>query len=333
MKTFDVAIAGELNLDLILSGLPAELPLEREVLASGFTVTLGSSSAILAHNLSCLGVKVSFAGLIGNDDFGRTALAFLNQAGVDTRQVAAVRDGTPTGVTILLTHERGRRILTYPGPMSSLTVADLNIEALAAARHFHLSSLFLQTGLHRSLASLIRELKTRGCTISLDTNDDPTGQWDGVLHELLPLIDILLPNREELFRIARRDTVDAALEELSSVVPLIAIKCGREGAIVQERNVRHVVPPINVRAVDSIGAGDSFNTGFLAAWLSGLNSFESARAGNIAGALSTTRTGGIEAFLRASERDAFLAEHTFPPNAELLQHLASRRNTASGVGG
>jgi sugar/nucleoside kinase (ribokinase family) len=312
MKTLDVAIAGELNLDLILYGLPTELPLEREVLASGFNVTLGSSSAILAHNLSALGVKVSFAGLTGTDDFGRAALAYLEEAGVDTRQVRAVTDGTRTGVTVLLTHDSGRRILTYPGPMSSLKVKDLDIDQLAKARHFHLSSLFLQTGLHQGLVSLVSELKRRGSTISLDTNDDPSGEWNGVLHELLPLVDVLLPNRDELCRIARRDTVELALQELAPIVPLIAVKCGEEGAIVQERDVRTAVTSISVQAIDSIGAGDSFNTGFLAAWLSGLNAVESARVGNITGAWSTTQPGGIEAFRQTSDTSAFLAQHLMP---------------------
>jgi len=329
MKTLDVAIAGELNLDLILYGLPTELPLEREILASGFNVTLGSSSAILAHNLSSLGVKVSFAGLTGIDDFGRAALAFLEESGVDIRQVRAVTDGTRTGVTILLTHDSGRRILTYPGPMSSLKVADLDIDQLAQARHFHLSSFFLQTGLHQGLVSLISELKKRGSTISLDTNDDPLGKWDGVLHELLPLVDVLLPNRDELCRIARRDTVEMALQELAPIIPLIAVKCGQEGAIVQDRDMRTVVPSVGVEAVDSIGAGDSFNTGFLAAWLSGLDAAESARAGNITGAWSTTQPGGIEAFRQTSDTSAFLTQHSFPNKARLLQDLASRRNNSA----
>jgi sugar/nucleoside kinase (ribokinase family) len=186
------------------------------------------------------------------------------------------------------------------------------VDSLASARHFHLSSLFLQTGLHRGLVELVAGLKTRGLTISLDTNDDPAGEWAGVLHELLPLADVLLPNSSELCRIARRATVPEALDALSSIVPIIAVKCGSGGALVQHGRRRTSIPAVSVDVLDSVGAGDSFNAGFLAAWLSGQSPEESARAGNVTGALSATHPGGVEAFRRTRERDAFLSEHHFP---------------------
>jgi sugar/nucleoside kinase (ribokinase family) len=322
MSRVDVAIAGELNLDLILYGLPQELPLEKELLASRFIMTLGSSSAILAHNLASLGLGVIFAGQVGADSFGKIAVEYLRSAGVDVSRVVENGDGIPTGVTVVLPHDSGRRILTYPGTIELLAVSDLDIDALASARHLHLSSLFLQTGLHRGLPDLFTTLKSRGVTISLDTNDDPSGRWDGVLTEVLPLVDILLPNREEVCRIAGRDTVAEALKVLSSKVPLIVVKCGADGALVQNRGNLTSVLPILVDAVDSIGAGDSFNAGFLAAWLHGQTPEESARAGNITGALSTTQAGGVQAFLRTPERDAFLNRHHFPEirlAAETLQ--------------
>jgi sugar/nucleoside kinase (ribokinase family) len=312
MSTIDVAIAGELNLDMILYGLPEELPSERELLASGFAVTLGSSSAILAHNLASLGLRVSFAGKIGADVFGQAALQYLQAAGVDVSHVAETPDGTHTGVTVLLPYDTGRRILTYPGTTQSLTVSDLDIDSLALAGHFHLSSLFLQTGLHHELPDLLRQLRSRGLTISLDTNDDPSGRWDGILQQVLPLIDILLPNHDELCKIAKRGTVAEALDVLSSTVPMIVVKCGSDGALVQHRGSVTSVPAVPVHAIDTIGAGDSFNAGFLAAWLSALSPVESARAGNIAGALSTTQSGGVEAFCSKNERDAFLRKHGFP---------------------
>ncbi len=86
--------------------------------------------------------------------------------------------------------------------MSDLTVDDLDMEYLHSGRHFHLSSLFLQTGLHCGLPQLFDTLRSSGMTISLDTNDDPSGVWRGVLDELLDRIDILLPNEDELLRIA-----------------------------------------------------------------------------------------------------------------------------------
>ena len=69
-KNFDISIAGELNLDLILYGLPIEMQTERELLATDFRATLGSSSAIVAHNAATLGARVAFTTLIGPDEFG-----------------------------------------------------------------------------------------------------------------------------------------------------------------------------------------------------------------------------------------------------------------------
>lgn len=308
---FDVTIAGEVNLDLILYGLPENMPLDRELLGSDFQMTLGSSSAILAHNLSLLGARVGFVTRVGDDDMGRIAMQRLGESPVDLSRVLS-GGSAKTGVTILLPHGRTRRILTYPGAMFDLTVADLDVEFLASARHFHLSSLFLQKGLHPGLPGLLRELKRRGLTLSLDTNDDPEDRWDGVLQEILPLVDLLLPNDDEIRRIARTNSVEEALDRLSAQVPLIAVKCGSTGALVQQGSRRIEVPPLAVTPVDTIGAGDTFNAGFLSAWLAGAAPEVCAQAGNITGALSTQRPGGTEAFRDAQLRDSFLVEHGFP---------------------
>lgn len=310
--SFDLTIAGELNLDLILNGLPADLPAERELVASSFNVTLGSSSAILAHNIASLGLSSGFITCVGADDFGGMALRYLREAGVDLSKVVKARDEVTTGVTVLLTHGGTRHMFTYPGAMATMTGADLDIEYLAGSRHFHLSSLFLQPGLHPVLPTLFRELRSRGLTISLDTNDDPANRWDGVLSTLLAEIDILLPNHDEICRMTGCGSVEAALDKLAPIVPTIVVKCGREGAIVQQGTHRTKVPAISVDAVDTIGAGDSFNAGFLAAWLSGHDAAESARAGNITGAFSTQYPGGVEAFRQQAKREAFLRAHRFP---------------------
>lgn len=312
MSLLDVTIAGEVNLDLILYGLPESLPLDREILAANFEMTLGSSSAILAHNLSVLGTRVGFTTRYGDDAMGRIAMERLAESHVDLSRCIRSSGNMKTGVTILLAHDRSRRILTYPGIMFELEVPDLDFDYLASAKHFHLSSLFLLRGLHDGLPAMLRELKSRGLTLSLDTNDDPEDRWGGVLEEILPLVDLLLPNNDEILRIARRETVDEALSFLGRSVPLIAVKCGRKGAIVQHGSRRVHVPGLTIDPIDTIGAGDSFNAGFLHSWLSGDSPEVCARAGNITGALSTQRPGGTEAFRDRGLLFNFLREHQFP---------------------
>ena len=311
MKSFDIAIAGEINLDLILYGLPQSMPVERELLASGFQATLGSSSAILAHNLAVLGSRVGFITCSGSDELGKMALDRLAVSGVDLTRVLT-NHSIGTGITVLLPHGESRHMFTYPGTIAALTASDLDLDYLKSARHFHLSSLYLQSALAPDLPALFRELKAAGLTLSLDTNDDPDDQWGPPLQELLPLVDIFLPNESELLRMTGKNSLEAALDALPHSMPCVAVKRGSRGSAVKTPDQFLSAPPVSVTPVDTIGAGDSFNAGFLFAWLRGLDFSECARAGNITGALSTLRPGGTEAFRDSALLQAFLREHNFP---------------------
>src|ERR1700722_3817605 len=130
MKSFDITIAGDINLDLILYGLPQVMPLERELLGTDFQITLGSSSAILAHNLAVLGTHVGFVTLVGEDPLGKIALERLGESGTDLSRVRVAKDGTATGVTLVLPHGTPRHILTYPGTMADMRLSDLDLDYL-----------------------------------------------------------------------------------------------------------------------------------------------------------------------------------------------------------
>lgn len=307
-KQYDITIAGETNLDLILYGLPEHMPVDRELLASGFEVTLGGSSSILAHNLATLGSKVGFATQLGRDELGAIALKRLKEAGVDLSRVT-YRDDKPTGVTVLLPHGECRHILTHLGVMDEMTTADLDVSYLSRSRHFHISSLFLQTGLQPGLPDLFSTLKKSGLTLSLDTNGDPKDEWGGVLDELLDRIDVFLPNEDEIKRVSRESTLERALDALAERVPVVVVKCGARGALVQQGTTRTWIDPPAVFPVDTIGAGDSFNAGFLHAYAQGEGSIAAAKLGTITGALSTLRPGGTEAFRNTKLMEQFLAHH------------------------
>jgi sugar/nucleoside kinase (ribokinase family) len=306
MPRFDVTIAGELNLDLILYGLPEQLLPERELLADRMMLTLGSSSAIVAHNLAALGSRVGFQSRIGDDPLGQIALDRLKQGAVDVSGVRIVPGSTTTGLTVILHHEAWRNILTYSGTIAELTWDDLDLDYLADSRHFHFSSYYLQRGLRPRVGELLKTLKARGLTISLDTNDDPDGRWDGDLLPVLRYVDIFLPNEREACKVAGTEDLETAIQKLSEFVPLVVVKLGRKGALAQRRNERFVSLACEVVAVDTVGAGDSFDAGFLHAYLGGADLPACLASGNLAGALSTTRPGGTEAFRDARHRKAFL---------------------------
>jgi sugar/nucleoside kinase (ribokinase family) len=312
MRNLDVAIAGEINLDLILYGLPEQMPLERELLASDFQVTLGSSSAILAHNLSVLDAQVGFVTLVGKDSLGKIALERLEEGGVDLSRVRVNEGSTSTGVTMILPHGKERHILTYLGTMGELSLKDLDLSYLKSARHFHLSSLFLLKSLEPDTPTLFRELKAAGVSISLDTNDDPSGEWGGVFPELLPYVDVLFANEREACGIGKKDSLDEALDALARLVPCVAVKCGAQGSVVSTAGRKYRAGGVSVTPVDTVGAGDSFNAGFLYGWIQGWPPDQCAYAGNVTGALSTLRAGGTEAFRDRDLVRRFLAERKFP---------------------
>jgi sugar/nucleoside kinase (ribokinase family) len=308
MPRFDVTIAGELNLDLILYGLPEQLLPERELLADRMMLTLGSSSAIVAHNLAALGSRVGFQSRIGDDPLGEIAIERLRQGGVDVSQVRRVAGSITTGLTVILPHGSWRNILTYAGTIAETRWEDLDLDYLADSRHFHFSSYYLQRGLRPRVAELFQLLKSKGLTISLDTNDDPDDQWEGGLHEVLRNVDVFLPNEREACKVAGTDDLEAAIHKLSALVPLVVVKLGRKGALAQRGAERFTSPSREVVAVDTVGAGDSFDAGFLHEYVRGADVPTCLASGNRAGALSTTRPGGTEAFRDTAHREKFLRE-------------------------
>lgn len=306
MPRFDVTIAGELNLDLILYGLPEQLAPERELLADRMMLALGSSSAIVAHNLAVLGSRVGFQSRIGEDQLGQIALERLKHGGVDVSLVRRVSGATTTGLTVILHHEAWRNILTYMGTIAEMNWDDLDLAYLADSRHFHFSSYYLQCGLRPRVGELFQHLKSKGLTISLDTNDDPDDRWEGGLREILGYVDVFLPNEREACKVAGTDDLEAAIRKLSEMVPLLVVKRGRKGALAQRGKERVVGPTMQVVAIDTVGAGDSFDAGFLHEYVRGSDLQTCVASGNRAGALSTTRPGGTEAFRDVAHREQFL---------------------------
>ncbi len=313
MPRFDVTVAGELNLDLILYGLPDELPPERELLAERMMLTLGSSSAIVAHNLAALGSRVGFISRVGDDPLGAIALERLGAGGVDISKVRRTAGATKTGLTVILQREAWRNMVTYSGTIAELCLEDLDFAYLADSRHFHLSSFYLQRGLQPGVVELFTKLKKAGLTISLDTNDDPDDLWQGDLPSALAYVDVFLPNSREARRIAGTDDLEEAIERLARLVPLVVVKLGAQGAMARRGAERFDSPSVKVDMVDAVGAGDSFDAGFLSHYVRGADLPACLRMGNLAGAFSTTRPGGTEAFRDRPYREQFFRANAAAP--------------------
>jgi sugar/nucleoside kinase (ribokinase family) len=304
----DVCVVGEINPDLILYGLPKVLKPEQEILIDGFRLTLGSSSAIFAHNLSVLGTRVGMIAKIGGDPLGKMAMEWLAESGVDLSRVSKA-NRTATGLSVILAHPGERFILTYPGTMFELSYAELDLDYIFASRHLHVSSFFLHRGLRPKLAQLFRQAKSKGLTTSLDTNDDPEDQWRQDLRDVLRSVDILFPNEREAKKIAGTDDLSQAIERVAQICPMVVVKLGSKGALLREGSKEWRSPGMQVNSIDPVGAGDSFDAGFIHRFLQGGTQEECLTYANIAGACSTTREGGTEAFRDREGMAQFFRAH------------------------
>jgi sugar/nucleoside kinase (ribokinase family) len=292
----DVLVVGELNVDLILNGLPGLPEVGKEILAEAMTLTLGSSSAIFASNLASMGAKVGFLGKVGEDLFGELTVRSLVAKGVATDLVLKSREHA-TGATVVLNRGEDRAMVTYAGAMEHLTLADITPERLATARHLHFASAFLQPGLRPDLVQLFAMAKGCGLTTSFDPQWDPAERWDLDLSAILPLVDVFLPNEQEALLLTGKKELLHAVQVLMPLGNTIVVKQGSRGATLLAGGQVHSAPAyLNREVVDAIGAGDSFDAGFIHRFIAGDRPEQCLDFGNLMGAVSTTAAGGTGAF-------------------------------------
>lgn len=300
-KKFDVVVVGELNVDLILNGIDSFPEIGKEKLASQMILTLGSSSAIFASNLSALGAKVAFIGKIGSDSFGDLVTKSLEEKKVSTEYIVRDQDQN-TGATIVLNFDEDRAMVTHQGAMEHLTIDDIGLDILQQARHLHFSSYFLQPGFHHNIRKLFKWAKELGLTTSIDPQWDPKELWDLNLKNVLPYVDIFLPNMQELLFLSKKSTLSEAIESVEEYSHKIAVKNGNKGSILfSEKKQSEIEPFLNKNVVDAIGAGDSFNAGFIYKFINGAADDECQRFANLMGAMNTTAPGGTTAFTNHKE--------------------------------
>jgi sugar/nucleoside kinase (ribokinase family) len=290
-----ILVAGEINVDLVFGGCPGMPAPDTEILAETFHQVPGSSSMICAMGLARLGEEVTFVGRAGADSRGAFCIDALRAAGIDTRAVR--QDPTlTTGVTVAVSTASDRGLLTFAGSITALAADAVDDALLASARHLHVSGLYLQRRLRPGLARLFARAHAYGLTTSLDPGFDPEQHWGdtGEWRELLQDLDVFLPSRREACAIAGTDALDAALALFARGGTLAVVKCAGDGAIAMGRDTGIVRATTRVphSVVDSTGAGDSFDAGFLHAWLGHLPLRECLRWGNACGGLSMRGIGG-----------------------------------------
>ncbi len=293
MSDLDILVLGDANPDLVLSGgdvVPAFGQAER--LVDEARLVIGGSGAIFACGAAKLGLRVAFAGVVGDDMFGRFMCDQLRSHGIDTSAVAVLPERS-TGVTVVMSGREDRAMLTFAGTTGDLRRSVIGTDVLSRTRHIHVSSYFLQRALAPELPALFREARDGEATTSLDPNWDPSGMWDNGLMALLPEVDVFLPNEVEALSMARISVVEDAIARLrSSGAGTVVVKTAGQGAVAAQAGHAVAVAGIPTQVVDSTGAGDSFDAGFLAGFLAGQPLRRCMEIGNACGALSTRGIGG-----------------------------------------
>lgn len=291
---YDILVAGELNPDLILSEPNLEPRFgQTEVLVKEAELTIGSSSAIFACGAARLGLKVAFIGVVGQDLFGDFILEAIQRRGVDTSFVMQEADRS-TGFSVNLNRGVDRAILTYLGAIDALRAEQVSDQILGQARHLHIASYFLQTQLQPGLFHLFQRARALGLSTSLDTNWDPSGRWAEVAH-LLGVTDVFFPNAAEALALSGVNDVEAAVERLSQAGTTVVLKLGAAGAIARrgQETAQHPAIPVVVR--DTVGAGDSFDAGFIYGYLQAWELVRCLKLAIACGSLSTREFGGTAA--------------------------------------
>ncbi|MFL6208631.1 MAG: carbohydrate kinase family protein [Pyrinomonadaceae bacterium] len=282
---------GELNIDMIATGLTEAPQMGGEILATDFQLALGSASAIFACGVAKLGHPVTFISQVGDDYFGKYCLAALRAAGVSTKNVS-VEAKLKTGVSVALSTRRDRALVTHPGAIATLRYEQLRLSRLRGQSHLHMTSYFLQHALRPSFAQIFRQVRRLGLTTSFDPNSDPARLWGDEIKEVLEQTDVLFLNESEALQITRTRRVRSALKLLGRTVPCVVIKLGPKGSIAIKDDEIVSARGFKVEALDTTGAGDSFAAGFVSAYLAGAPLTRCLQVGNACGALSTLKAGG-----------------------------------------
>jgi sugar/nucleoside kinase (ribokinase family) len=313
-RDLDILVVGEINPDILVAD-PDPVPVFGEVerVVRSVRMTVGSSSAIFACGAARLDLRVAFCGIVGDDPFGWFMLQAMAARGIDVSACSVDRD-RPTGATIILTSGSDRAMLTALGTIGALDPEAIPGALLERARHVHVGAFYLQQAGGGRFAALFREAREQGLTTSFDPNWDPSGHWDGAVDEMLRTADVFLPNAAEARRISGIDDLDRAVVALaergavgrSDGGPIVAVKLGAAGALACRASAPIVrVPAMPIEPVDTTGAGDSFNAGFLRAWLDGRDLEACLTLGAVCGALSTRQLGGVDGQpTRTEARDA-----------------------------
>jgi sugar/nucleoside kinase (ribokinase family) len=287
---FDVIVAGSYSVDLIFTGMDEFPQPGKDVIAKNFNMTPGEAY-ITAVSMHRLGIKVGWAADFGNDDFSHFALECARNEGLD-ESLFVQHDRPYRRISAAASYPTERGFLTYYDPEPTVPAA-LPALMKSQAEVFFIPALYY--GEYFSLGKQLTRAKKM--KIVMDGNSS-SGDMVGntkqakAIKNAIRYSDIFLPNAQEAKRLTNEASVEAAVHRLGELCPIVVVKDGANGSFCLENGKMKHIPALQIEPIDTTGAGDSFNAGFLRAWLDKLPIEECLRWGNIVGGLSTTEMGG-----------------------------------------
>jgi sugar/nucleoside kinase (ribokinase family) len=299
---FDVLVVGDYCVDLIFTGLPSMPELGKEVVASGFEQTPGGTynTAVALHRL---GVRVVWATDFGSDPYSQFVLARARAEGLDERAFVH-HDRSLRCITVAASFPHERAFLAFYDPPPAIPAA---AKALAKLRARMLYVPGLYTG--PLLEAGLLMVRAKRMQLVMDGHSYETaGMGSPRLRRALGALDILTPNAAEAFRLTGEADLLRALQVLGKRTPCVVIKDGPGGAYGLEAGEIVYSPALSLTPLDTTGAGDAFDAGFLAARLDGRPLAECLQWGNIVGGLSTLAPGGTGRVVPRAEVVAMLGQ-------------------------
>jgi sugar/nucleoside kinase (ribokinase family) len=288
--------AGEAFEDLIFVGLDRLPELGEEIKTDRFISTIGGGAVITAVKAARLGIKTTLISALSD-----AAVTRLKKERVTVTNLR--KPGEPHAITAALSTSEDRAFVTYNGVNAKLETRiarAIDLPKLARATraerrwttriHFHFC--FYPHDC-RYWADVAERFRKRGITTSWDFGWNEPLSNDRGLIDLIDALDFIFVNEHEARLYAGEQTIEASLPHWRRRKAITIIKIGEAGALwVTPDKDLHVVAP-KVKVVDTTGAGDSFNAGFLVAWLQGKSPEQCLKMGNKIGAASTRAAGGI----------------------------------------
>ncbi|OXM13338.1 carbohydrate kinase family protein [Paenibacillus herberti] len=307
MRIYDAVVIGDANIDLVVEGFSQVPQPGQEIFVDRMTMHVGGGAALFAVSLAKLGIRVAFNGVLGDDNYGHYIRERFEQYGIDTRMIRN-SDINNTGISIAFNPETDRSFITYAGSNAELRMDTLDFDEIAQGRHVHITG-YRGRRNHDQYVEMTKELKERGVSLSCDVGWDDSGEWDNSVFQLMQDIDVFLMNETEAQHYTGMSNIEDCIRHMGKYCDHVVIKLGAEGAIALKDDVLTRLPGYSVVAVDTTGAGDSFNAGYLFGFLNGMDVETSLQYGNACGALSVGSLGGSTGTPDLEGLKAFLREH------------------------